>query len=308
MKPHPSEVKRLSLEDDRRNMAIALTGAVAISFSPIIYSLSGVEAGSAAFFRMLYALPLLAVIAWRVRGADNRGRRTRWIAVGAGVILGPDMFAYHYAIDMIGAGLSTLIGNSQVIIVTLMSWLLFKERPNKAIFASIPIVLFGVYLMSGVGDESAYGVNPRLGVIMSIIGAFAYSSFLILFRYANRELAPAPSLLFDATLGATASLFLLSFGSGNFEMVPTWPGHAWILLLALLAQVLGWIAIAHALPRLPGSLTSFAILLQPTLSFIWGILILAEEPSSQQMLGVVAVVAGILAVTLFGSVSDQTST
>ena len=301
----------MTVNADRRTMLIALAGAVAISFSPVFYVWSGTNPSTGAFFRMLYALPALALLAYLVRKSDTRSARTRWTAFGAGLILAPDMLSYHSSMIFIGIGIATLIGNSQVIIVTLASWKLFGEKPNKAILVSLPVVIIGLILISGVGDPEAAGDDPVKGVIFGTMAAFFYSSFLILFRYSNRELAPSSPVQLDATAGAALGLLVLgllplrSMAIEPMELQPTWPGHGWLIVLALLCQVTGWLAIAYALPRLPAAHTSFAILLQPVLTLVWGYVILHQEGHSQnQVIGIFLVLAAIIAVTLYGSASS----
>jgi len=301
----------MSADSDRRTMLIALAGAVAISFSPVFYVYSDTNPSTGAFFRMLYALPALALLAYLVRKADTRSSRTRWTAFGAGLILAPDMLSYHSSMIFIGIGIATLIGNSQVIIVTLASWKLFGEKPNQAILVSLPVVLIGLALISGIADTDPYGEDPVKGVVFGTMAAFFYSSFLILFRYSNRELAPSSSVQLDATAGAALGLLVLgllplsSIAIEPMELQPTWPGHGWLIVLALLCQVAGWLAIAHALPRLPAAHTSFAVLLQPVLTLVWGYVILHQEGYSQnQAIGIFLVLAAIIAVTLYGSASS----
>jgi drug/metabolite transporter (DMT)-like permease len=293
-------------------MLIALAGAVAISFSPVFYIYSDTNPSTGAFFRMLYALPALALLAYLVRKSDTRSSRTRWTAFGAGLILAPDMLSYHSSMIFIGIGIATLIGNSQVIIVTLASWKLFGEKPNQAILISLPVVIIGLALISGLADTDPYGEDPVKGVVFGTMAAFFYSSFLILFRYSNRELAPSSSVQLDATAGAALGLLVLgllplsSMAIEPLELQPTWPGHGWLIVLAILCQVAGWLAIAHALPRLPAAHTSFAILLQPVLTLIWGYVILHQEGHSQnQVIGIFLVLAAIIAVTLYGSASSS---
>jgi drug/metabolite transporter (DMT)-like permease len=277
----------------------------------VLYVYSDTNPSTGAFFRMLYALPALALLAYLVRKADTRSSRTRWTAFGAGLILAPDMLSYHSSMIFIGIGIATLIGNSQVIIVTLASWKLFGEKPNPAILISLPVVIIGLALISGIADPEPYGEDPVKGVVFGMMAAFFYSSFLIVFRYSNRELAPSSSVQLDATAGAALGLLVLgllplsSVAIEPLELQPTWPGHGWLILLALLCQVAGWLAIAHALPRLPAAHTSFAILLQPVLTLIWGYVILHQEGHSQnQAIGIFLVLAAIIAVTLYGSASS----
>ena len=301
----------MSADSDRRTMLIALVGAVAISFSPVFYVYSDTNPSTGAFFRMLYALPALALLAYLVRKSDTRSSRTRWTAFGAGLILAPDMLSYHSSMIFIGIGIATLIGNSQVIIVTLASWKLFGEKPNQAILISLPIVVIGLALISGIADTNPYGEDPVKGVVFGTMAAFFYSSFLILFRYSNRELAPSSSVQLDATAGAALGLLVLgllplsSMAIEPLELQPTWPGHGWLIVLAMLCQVAGWLAIAYALPRLPAAHTSFAVLLQPVLTLVWGYVILHQDGHSQnQVIGIFLVLAAIIAVTLYGSASS----
>ena len=301
----------MSAESDRRTMLIALAGAVAISFSPVFYVYSDTNPSTGAFFRMLYALPALVLLAYLVRKSDTRSSRTRWTAFGAGLILAPDMLSYHSSMIFIGIGIATLIGNSQVIIVTLASWKLFGEKPNQAILVSLPIVVIGLALISGIADTDPYGEDPVKGVVFGTMAAFFYSSFLILFRYSNRELAPSSSVQLDATAGAALGLLVLgllplsSMAIEPLDLQPTWPGHGWLIVLAMLCQVAGWLAIAHALPRLPAAHTSFAVLLQPVLTLVWGYVILHQDGHSQnQVIGIFLVLAAIIAVTLYGSASS----
>ena len=301
----------MTSDTDRRTMLIALAGAVAISFSPVLYVFSGTNPSTGAFFRMLYALPALALLAYLVRSADTRSSRTRWMAFGAGLILAPDMLSYHSSMIFIGIGIATLIGNSQVIIVTLASWKLFGEKPNPAILLSLPVVVVGLALISGIADSEPYGEDPVKGVIFGLMAAFFYSSFLILFRYSNRELAPSSSVQLDATAGAALGLLVLGlmplsgYAIEPLDLLPIWPGHGWLIVLALLCQVAGWLAIAHALPRLPAAHVSFAVLLQPVLTLVWGYVILDQDGHSQnQVMGIFLVLAAIIAVTLYGSASS----
>ena len=300
----------MSTSELKRTMSIALVGALAISFAPILYSVSGLNPLSGAFFRMIYALPFLALIIWFRGIDDNRTFNTRLIAIGAGFVFALDFLSYHSAVDWIGTGIGTLIGNSQVIIVTLMSWRLFGERPNLSILISLPIVTIGLLLISGILDDEPYGDYPVRGVIAGVFTAIFYSAFLIIYRFANRELAPATNLQFDSTAGCALGLLILSFlplqsiHVDPIDFQPTLPVHGWLLLLAILSQVVGWLAISYSLPRLPAAYTSFAILLQPVLTIVWGVVLLSESPSFQQSIGMIMILGSIIGVTVYGSVKD----
>ena len=293
--------------DDRRIMLIALFGAMLLSFAPVLYIRSDTSPVTGAFFRMLYALPILIFLVWYLNRDDPRGIRNRALAFSAGLLLAIDFVGYHSAIDYIGSGIATLIGNSQVVIVTLVSWWMFGERPNRMIIFALPMVMLGLMLISGIWDDEPYGDDPIKGVVGGIVAAIFYSSFLILYRFSNRIQAPSVNLQLDATAGAAMGLLIAGIMPlSRLDIEPidfsfTWPGHGWIILLAASCQVIGWIAITYALPRLPAAHTSFAILLQPVLTILWGVIILSENPSIQQIGGMSLIFAAIIAVTMFGT-------
>ena len=302
--------KSMESSNLQKPMGIAMFGGVVVSFAPILYALSDANPLTGAFFRMAYAIPFLLLIIWFRKAKDSRTINTRLIAVIAGFAFSLDFLAYHSTVDWIGTGIGTLIGNSQVIIVTLMSWWLFGERPNLSILISLPIVMIGLVLISGVLDDDPYGEYPVRGVVAGVFTAIFYSAFLIIYRFANRELAPAVNLQFDSTVGCAIGLLILSFLPLQsiyvepIDFEPKFPTHGWLLALAFLSQVAGWLAIAYSLPRLPAAYTSFAILLQPTFTIVWGIILLSESPSIQQAIGMFLILGSIIAVTTSGTVKD----
>ena len=299
--------------DDRRIMAISLGGATLLSFAPLLYIQSDTDPLTGAFFRMIYALPILVLLVWQLKREDNRGIKSRMMAFSAGLLLAIDFIGYHSAIDYIGSGIATLIGNSQVIIVTLVSWWLFDERPNRMILLALPMVMLGLAFTSGIWDDEPYGADPIKGVIGGVVAAVFYSSFLILYRYSNRTHAPSVNLQMDATFGAASGLLvvgilpLTSLGIKPIDFSVIWPGHAWLVILAISCQVVGWIAITYALPRLPAAHSSFALLLQPVLTIIWGVLLLSEKPSVQQVGGMSLIFMAIIMVTLFGRAHNSSA-
>ena len=291
---------------DRRTMLIALAGAFLLSFAPLFYVQSETTPITGAFFRMVYAIPILLILVWYLNREDSRSFNTRMLTFAAGILLAIDFAGYHSAIDYIGSGIATLIGNSQVIIVTLSSWWLFGERPNRMILLALPMVMLGLVFIAGIWDDEPYGEDPFKGVIASIVAAIFYSSFLILYRYSNRIKAPSANLQFDATIGEAIGLLLIGIAPlEGLDIEPinftlSWPGHGWLILLAISCQIIGWIAITFALPRLPAAHTSFAVLLQPVLTIVWGVILLSETPSLQQMVGMTLIFSAIIAVTMFG--------
>lgn len=274
-------------------LVAALVGALLISFSAIYYALSNVSPTTAAFFRAIYALPVLAVLWWMRRSQDRRPSRRRWLALAAGLSLGADAVAWHTSIDFIGAGLATLLANTSVIFVAVGAWILLGERPRRATLIAIPVILTGVAMVSGIGQGDAFGADPLRGTIFALLAAVLYAGFILGFRHANDEQAPAAGPLMEATVGTAIAACAIGLVGQNIDFTVGFPSHGWLLVLALGSQVFGWLLIGYALPRLPAVETATIILIQPALTMVWGALIFDERPSPLQIVGALVVLAGV---------------
>ena len=270
-----------------------------ISFSAILVRLAEVSPSTAAFFRCAYALPVLALLAWhesrRYGPRTLRERVPLWIA---GVMFAADLTFWHHSIEAVGAGLATVLGNIQVVLVGLLAWIALGERPDNRSLASIPVVFTGVILISGVVGGGAYGDDPVLGVVYGVLTAITYALFILILRQGNADIRRPAGPLFDATLSAAVFSAIGGIVVGDIDWVPDLEAQAWLVLLALSSQVLGWLLISVSLPRLPAVLTSIVLMLQPVTTVFLGAVILSEAPSAVQLLGVAIVILGVAFATL----------
>ena len=272
----------------------AVAGAVTIAFSAILVRLSHASPSTAAVFRCAYALPVLALLAGLERRRFGpRTRRDLALSVAAGAFFAADLIFWHHAIGDVGAGLATVLGNLQVVLVGVLAWLLLGERAETRVLAAIPVVLAGVVLISGAIGHGAYGRDPARGVVFGIFTGLTYAGFILILRHGNNDLRRPAGPLFEATLAATAFAAIAGIAIGDVSFVPSWPTHGWLALLALSSQVLGWLLISISLPRLPAALTSVLLTIQPVGSVLLGIAIFSESPSGAQAAGVVVVLAGV---------------
>jgi drug/metabolite transporter (DMT)-like permease len=274
-------------------------GALVIAFSAILVRLAEVSPATAAFFRCAYAVPLLALLAWLERRRYGpRERRNRLLAAGAGVFFAADLICWHYSIDAVGAGLATVLGNLQVVLVALIAWMVLGERPGPRTLGSIPVVFAGVVLISGAIGAGAYGDDPALGVVYGVLTAITYALFILVLRQAGSDLRRPAGPLFDATLSAAVFCAIAGIAIGDLDWVPELESQAWLALLALSSQVLGWLLISVSLPRLPAAITSIVLTLQPMCTVLLGVVLLSESPSAIQLSGVAIVLAGVAFATL----------
>lgn len=283
----------------QRPVLAVLVGAVAIAFSGILFRLSHVSASTGAFYRCLLALPPLWLLARReTRRYGPPSRRATKLGWIAGAFFAADLILWHNGIEQVGAGLATVLGNTQVVMVGLLAWALLGERPPRSSLAAIPIVAFGVLLISGVLEQGAYGSNPGLGVLYGLLTAIAYSGFLLVLREGSRDLRRPAGPLFTATLASAVGCAAIGAVVGDLDLTPSWAAIGWLILLALSSQVLGWLLISTSLPRLPAVTTSILLTFQPVCSVLFAALILSESPSWIQLAGAGCILVGLVTATV----------
>jgi drug/metabolite transporter (DMT)-like permease len=293
----PTRTATLRADPIRLAAVAGVAGALCITFSAILVKLADVSPSAAAVYRCVYALPWLAVLAaleHRRLGPREPGERR--FAIAAGVLLAVDLICWHQAIKDVGAGLGTVLGNLQVVIIPFVAWAVLGERPGARILAVLPLVFAGIVLISGVLEDGAYGDDPPRGILFGTATGVAYSAFILLLRRGNADTRRPAGPLLDATLTSALAALVIALAIGQTDLAPSWPEHAWLATLGLTSQVIGWMLISVSLPRLPAALTSLTLTIQPVGSVVFGVILLSEAPSLLQVAGVGFIVAGLIAI------------
>jgi drug/metabolite transporter (DMT)-like permease len=228
------------------------------------------------------------------RRLGSRPRRARLGAAASGLLLAADLVLWNHAIAAVGAGIATVLANLQVLFVAVIAWLLLGERPSRAYLAALPVVLCGVVLVAGVASHPPGG-HPLAGIGYGVTGSLAYGGFLLGLRQSSAGLRHVAGPLADTTAGAALGCLLIGLAAGGLWPLPGWASLAWLLLLAVTSQTLGWLAITASLPRLPAALSALLLLLQPAASLVLAAVILGQIPDPPQDFGAVLVCGGVLA-------------
>ncbi|MDQ6846739.1 MAG: DMT family transporter [Candidatus Dormibacteraeota bacterium] len=295
----PSAGWRRSASD--RPVLTAAIGALCISSSGVLVELAASGAATTAFFRCALALPFLVPLALRERSRRGpRAARARATAVLAGVFFAVDLVLWTHAINEVGAGIATVLGNLQVVFVSAAAWVLFSERPSRRFALALPVVIAGVVLVSGLAGRPTFGGHPVEGIVYGVGTSLAYAAFLLILRGATGTPHVAGPLL-DAT--ASAAVGSLAFGAvfGSMTLAPPLRSLGWLLLLAVTSQTIGWMFITSSLPRLPRAISSLMLLLQPVAALCLAALVLSERPTWPQLFGALLIIGGVLAVARHGT-------
>ncbi len=167
-----------------RERLCALIGAFTIAFSSILVRLSHASPSTAAIYRCVYALPvLIALSTVERRRFGPRPAPARRASLAAGVFFAADLLLWHHSIGDVGAGLSTVLANVQVVLVPLVAWLLLSERPAASVLAALSRCRCWACCSSPARwRRGAYGRNPTRGTIFGLGAGVAYVGFLLLLR------------------------------------------------------------------------------------------------------------------------------
>ncbi|MFE3170264.1 DMT family transporter [Amycolatopsis sp. NPDC059090] len=292
--PTAGPIAALTGRADPRLLAAA--GCLCIALTSVLIKVSGASGATSAFWRCALALPLLAILAF------SEARRTRvgakiLLPLLAGLGLGLDFVLWGEAIPRVGAGVATMLLSVQVVIVPLLAFVFLKERPDPRFKFVAPTLIVGIVLAGGVfgssmSGSSMSGSNPVLGMVFALAAGAGYSGYLLLLRLSSSPATQVRSLSL-ATVSAGFVSVALGLPFGRLDLAPSLPSLGWFAALALVGQVIGWLLIAGALPRLAASTGATMMLLQPVGAVAFGFLLLSERPGALQLAGCVIVLGAV---------------
>jgi len=261
-------------------------GAALISLSPVWVKLVTVSPTTSGFYRVLFGG--LALAAYLVFSGQRLqlSKRTWQILLIASVFFALDLWFWHRSINYIGPGLSTLLANFQVFIMTAAGVVILRESPRPIQLLAIPLALLGLALIVGL-DWGSLPEDYRLGVIFGLLTAASYAGYLLSLRKSRqgskhrlptREVAII-SLVTAAILGVSAIV------EGESLAIATTDDAMWLLAYGILSHCIGWMFIASSLPHVSTTEAGLALLLQPTLSFVWDVVFFARPMTATELVG-----------------------
>lgn len=269
-------------------------GILAIGLSPIFIRWANAPGVVSMFYRTgIAALALAWPFAQRVRKAGRLPRAGIWMAVLGGLFFAADLAAWSSGVMLSGATNPTLLANTAPVWVGLGAMLFFKEELNWKFWAGLLLALAGAILILGL--DGAKAANAGLGSLLGLAAAIFYGGYF-LFTQKGRESLDALSYFWIAALTTTIILFFASLGLGHSIIDYPLTSYINFLFMGLLVQVVGWMAITYAQGYLPASIVAPTLLIQPAIAGIAAVPLLGEALAPLQVLGGLAVLAGVLSV------------
>ena len=278
-------------DDSRLALAALVFGALVIGTTPILVRLAACGPAAAGFWRLAFATPLLALMAaGRPDAAIGRPSPAIWLA---GIFFALDLACWHYGIRYTSVANATVLPNLTPVLVTLASWVFFKERPRPIFLVGLVAAVGGAVLMAESAPAATHpGALPHTGDALSVSTAVWYGLYFMSVRAARLARSTLSVMLWSCLVGAPP-LLLTALAMREQVLPATLLGWSAVIGLGL-AHVFGQGSIAWALGRLPASTASVTVLVQPVVAGMLAYLIFSEVLTPLQAAGGALALLGVV--------------
>jgi len=261
-------------------------GAALISLSPVWVKLVDVSPTTSGFYRVFFGGIAISLYLLLSRRQLQFSKRVWQILVLAAVFFALDLWFWHRSVILVGPGLSTLLANFQVFILMVVGVLALRQRPSALQIVAVPLALFGLAMIVGF-DWRDLPPDYRMGVIYGLLTALVYAGYLLTMRFVRKDVASGMPTREIAVVSIAAAIMLgvSAFVEGQSLVIPSITDAGWLLAYGVLSHSLGYILIVSSLPQVSTTEAGLALLLQPTLSFVWDVLFFARPMTPVELSG-----------------------
>lgn len=229
-------------------------------------------------------------------GALRQLTRNDLILAGiAGVFLSIHFAAWVSSLEHTTVLVSVVLVNTNPLWAALLEVFFLKMRLSRNIQLGLAIAFIGGIGIAIPTEDGPLmlGTNPLLGAILAVLGAVAVSVYFVIGRKLRAQLPLLPYIWLVYSCAAIISLCTVA-ASGIPITGYSGEGYLWLLLMALLPQLVGHSSLNYALGFLPATIVTLCIQLEPLLSGLFAFIIFSEQPQTTQIIGSMIILAGII--------------
>ena len=280
-----------------QGLALAAAGSIAFSGKAIIVKLAyrhGVDAVTLIMYRMLFALPLFAVLAWWAgRGKPALTRRDWRVITGLG------FSGYYLASFLDFAGLAFITASLERLILYLNPTLVlaigvvvFKRKVGLRQIGALAVSYCGVLLVFG-HEVSFQGTSAAIGSSLVFASAISYAVYLVA---SGEEVKRLGALRLTGLATSVACLFCIGqfFVLRPVSALAVAPQVLWLSVLnATLCTFAPVLMVMMAIERVGASVAAQTGMIGPLSTILMGIVILGEPFTGWVVAGTALVLTGI---------------
>lgn len=269
-----------------------LVGGIIMGFSPVFVREAEVDAFASAFWRVLFALPVLYLWAiWEAK-RNNQTLKLRFSkpAMLAGIMFAGDLSFWHLSILNTTMANATFLTGLAPVWVILLSNIMLKEKPPKNAFLGILICIVGMGLLI----NASFRIEPErlIGDLYGIITSLFLALYVIAIRSGTRNTSNS-SLFLVSTIITTITLFAVVLLVGQSLMPETQRGWAALVTLGVLTHAGGQGLLTIAIAALTAAFSSLVIFIEAIAAAFFGWLLFDEHMDFLQLAGCALILFGI---------------
>lgn len=296
MSAPPSQPAKSAL-DARSLAAIAVTLVLwASAFAGIRAGLAAFEPGALALYRFLVASLVLGLYALLTRiPVPQLPDLLRILGLS---VLG--ITTYHLCLNYgevsVPAGTASLLIAAGPVFTALLATRFGGERLTALGWLGTAISLAGVLL---IVLGSGQGVHFTQGALLILAAALATSIYFVFQKPLLRRMNPLHFTVWSLMLGTIPMLVFLPQLLRELPAAPLHT-HLAVLYLGIFPSALAYLTWTYALSRVPASVTTSFLYVNPVNAILIGWLWLREVPSAASLLGGLVAIAGVVLVNTLG--------
>jgi len=277
-------------------VAGTLFGTAAI----LINLMTDVSVFSIAFWRLVVASVIFAVILWATRRSSdwNPIRRDIGRIAMLGVLLG-----LHFIL-FVSAVLDTTIINATVLVNTTAIWsmfvstIVFKLKPSRTVLVGILVSFVGVAIIT-YGDASSGTWTIQLRGDLEATLAAVVESFYLSYGKQTRQKVPLMQLMMTIYVFSAITVVAIGLATAQSLAPPVQLDQILPLIgLGILPTAMAHTFYFSSLSHLKSFETAAMALLEPVGATLLGLVIFQQVPKPLFALGAVLVLSGIIAVAV----------
>ncbi|MCY3779474.1 MAG: DMT family transporter [Chloroflexi bacterium] len=294
---------RLAAPSIAQIWVLVAVSAVAWSFGPICVRYAfqyDIPPALLSFGRMITGVVMFAPYIWYKgqREIAAMPGRTLWLAIGAGTLSGTNILLMIASLEHISVMVNQAFIATIPIWVAVFEVILLRENLGKAIWIGILAAFAGGFMIAfATSGEPAIieGRDPTLGVLLAITSACSAGLYIIVGRRLRGSVSFVPYIWLVYAGGAFVTLFVIAIS--GVSLVGYDPrGYLWMLLLAILAQIIGHGALNYVVKFMSPTTLTMSVQTVPVMSAVWAYFIFNEIPTAWQAIGGAILLLGVMIV------------
>jgi drug/metabolite transporter (DMT)-like permease len=290
-------------------LIVIVFGILAVSTGSIFVRYAQVYAPSIviAAYRLGLATLFLVPVALIKHRSDlvNIQGRNRWLAIGSGIFLALHFVTWISSLEFTTVVSSVVLVSTAPIWVALLSPITVKEPLTKPILIGMGLA-FGGVIVVGVSDVCSIDSGKLLcpsfndfirggafiGDLLALAGAWMAAGYLLIGRRLRGGISLVPYIFVVYGIAAIVLIGLM-FASGQSAIGYPPQTYVWLILLALVPQLMGHSSFNWALGYLSAAFVSITLLGEPIGSAVLAYILLDETPTILKIIGAILILAGI---------------